>query len=353
MTDSRKFTLWAAGDAHVGSDLRGSDRRSLADALSQSEQGGEEGGPSFDWDVMLDIGDLSGSQTPPDDEEGQEVVSQYSVLTKHAREDIYNIVGNHDASGPTEETQWWFKKWVDPLGENTGFSGVDPAKRPYAIEGTWDRYKFEVGNIVFLAMGDRNDGGPPVGRGDKGGFPAGAVSLETFEWWCDQVLANQDKIVVAAHHHMLKGTTVASIDWVGVDEGYHGRFEAGAPIGASYLYWVGGEPDTGKFESFLADHPGAVDVWFGGHTHTNPEDTTGDKSHIEERWGTTFINCAAMSKHHGTKNIPMSRILTFAEGSDTLNIRCYMHTSDFAPQGWYPRAEREASLKLPFARETV
>ena len=347
--DKKTFTLWAAGDAHVGTDLRVGNRTSLADALVQSERGGDEGGPPFGWDIMLDIGDLSGSQTPPDDEEGEEVVRQYEVLAKHRREAVYNIVGNHDASGPNEETQWWFKKWVDPLGQNSSTSGVDAGQRPYRVEGEWDRYKFEVGNILFLAMGDRNDGGPPVGRGERGGFPAGAVTLETFEWWCDQILSNPDRIIVSAHHNMLKGTTVASLDWIGVDEGYHGRFEEGAPIGASYLYWVGGEPDTGKFEKFLADHPGAVDVWLGGHTHTNPEDTTGGMSHIEKKWGTTFVNCAALSRHHGKKNVPMSRLLTFTEGESNLNLRCYLHTCDFARQGWYDRAEQNASLKVEFA----
>ena len=86
--------------------------------------GGDEGGPPFDWDIMLDVGDLSGSQTPPDDDEGREVVSQYAVSTKHRREDFYNLVGNHDASGANEPTQWWFRKWVDPTGENSEYSGV-------------------------------------------------------------------------------------------------------------------------------------------------------------------------------------------------------------------------------------
>ena len=99
--DPRTFSLWAAGDAHVGTDLRVSGRRSLAAALTQSERGGGDGGPAFHWDIMLDIGDLSGSQTPPSDEEGEEVVRQYSALTIHNRADIYNIVGNHDQSfGP-------------------------------------------------------------------------------------------------------------------------------------------------------------------------------------------------------------------------------------------------------------
>jgi hypothetical protein len=126
--------------------------------------------------------------------------------------------------------------------------------------------------VLFLMMGDRNDGGPPVGRGTRGGYPAGAVTLETFEWWVDQVESNQDKIIISAHHHMLKETTVASGEWEGVNNGYHGRFEDGAPIGASYLYFVSGEPDSGRFEGYLAEHPGAIDLWLGGHTHTNPDD---------------------------------------------------------------------------------
>ena len=145
----RTFKLWAGGDAHVGTDLARVNRRSLADAILQAEQGGADGGPPFEWDIMLDIGDLSGSQTPPDDEEGEEVVRQYSASTKHPREDFYNIVGNHDASGPDEPCQWWFRKWVDPTGENSEYSGVHADRRPYPIEGTWERYSFQVEMSCF------------------------------------------------------------------------------------------------------------------------------------------------------------------------------------------------------------
>ena len=249
------FKLWAGGDAHVGTDLERANRRSLAEAILQSEQGGAEGGPPFDWDIMLDVGDLSGSQTPPDDDEGRVVARQYAASTKHRREDFYNLVGNHDASGAGEETQWWFRKWVDPTGENSEYSSVHADRRPYRIDGTWERYSFRVGNILFLVMGDRNDGGPPVGRGVRGGYPAGAVTRETFEWWRENVEANPDKIIVSAHHHMLKETTVASGPWEGVDGGYHGRFEDGAPIGASYLYFVDDVPDAQAFEKHLAENP--------------------------------------------------------------------------------------------------
>ena len=86
-----KMTLvvWATADAHVGTDIK-YDRRSLAEAILQSELGGDEGGPAFDWDIMLHLGDLSGAQTSPNDEEGAEVVRQFAASTKHPREDFYN-----------------------------------------------------------------------------------------------------------------------------------------------------------------------------------------------------------------------------------------------------------------------
>jgi len=101
---SREFRLWAAGCAHVHTDKRRG-RLSLVDAITDSEEGGDEGGPSFDWDIMLHLGDLKGNQDTPDDEDAQEVLRQFAASQKHSREDFYNLLGNHDASGPDEPEQ--------------------------------------------------------------------------------------------------------------------------------------------------------------------------------------------------------------------------------------------------------
>ena len=351
MTD--EFRLWASGCCHVGTDLRVSGRESLAEAIRQAEDGGEEGGLPFDWDIAVHLGDFSGNQEPPDDEEGAEVVRQFGASTKHPREDFYCIVGNHDASGVDELCQWWFRKWVDPTGEHTEHSGVDPSRRPYPVEGEWDRYSFRVGDILFLMMGDRNDGGPPVGRGKRGGYPAGAVTGETFEWWKQMVEQNQDCVIISTHHHMLKETTIASGPYEGFvkDENgqwkgkYHGYFPDGGPEGASYLYFVDGKPDAQAFEGYLAEHPGAIDLWLGGHTHTHPDDREGGRSHIETKWGVNFINVCALTRHHANKTtVPLSRLLTFTKGSKEVRVQCYLHTADCAPQGWYPPAERTITI---------
>jgi hypothetical protein len=353
----RTFRIWAASDPHVGRDIRYS-RESLAEAIRDSEQQGTNEVAAFNWDIGLMLGDFSGAHLSPDDAEGAEVVRQFGALRKHRREDIYELVGNHDANTPDEPTQWWFKKWIDPLGENTKNSGVDKSRRPYAIDGTWERYSFRVGNMLFLMMGDRNDGGPPVGRAKTGGgYPSGAVTGETFEWWKRQVEANPGAIIITAHHHMLKETTVASGPWEGYTRGadgawvmhLHGYVADGGPEGASYLYWVDGKPDAQAFEKYLAAHPGAIDFWLGGHTHTNPDDRTGGRSHIEKKWGSNFVNCAALTKHMAHKgSAPMSRLFTFADGSDEVLIQCYLHTDQHAPKGWYQPAERRVRIGRAF-----
>jgi hypothetical protein len=356
MTRGKSFQVWCMGDAHVGRDIKHG-RESLAEPLQQSEHGGDDGGPAFDWDIAINVGDYSGEIGLPQDPEGQEIVRQFSVLKKHPREAIYSVCGNHDRSGLDEPDGHWFRKWIDPVGESTATSGVDAACMPFPVTGTWERYSFQAGNILFLMMSDVNELSQSVGRGTLGGNPGGVVRKETFEWWLDHVRSNPDKIIVTAHHYVLKETTVASGDWEGMRKGpdgnwtmdYHRYFEQGTPVGASYLYWVAGQRDSGLFERTLEQTPGCVDLWLGGHTHAAPDDCKGRKSKIETRWGTTFVNVCPLTRFLVPEHSrPHSRLLTFEEGSAEVKIQCYMHTSEYRPQGWYEEAERTVKLKHAF-----
>ena len=348
--------LWTFSDTHVGTD-KSQGRESLIDSIGHSEFGGADGGPPFDWDLALDLGDMSGGQATPEDDEGEEIVRQFAAaLKKHEREQIYSLCGNHDRSGLDEPQNWWWRKWLDPTGEDPEHSRIDRHNRPYAIEGTWERYSFQVGNVLFLMMSDINEPSQKVGRGTLGGNPSGVVSGETFAWWKRMVEANQDKIIVSAHHYLLKNTTVATGEWEGMRrdaEGkwvshYHGYKELGSPKGASYLYWVDSRPDAQAFERYLEQNPGAIDVWLGGHTHTHPDDTYGGKSHVEKKWGVWFVNVSALSRFHARKTtLPMSRVWTI-DGNDAL-VRCYLHSSQHAPQGWYEKAEQPFKLAKPFS----
>jgi hypothetical protein len=107
-----------------------------------------------------------------------------------------------------------------------------------------------------------------------------------------------------------------------------------------------------RFERYLESHPGAVDIWLGGHTHTFPDDTYGGKSHVERKWGTNFVNCAQLSKYHSFVTCPpMSRYFTFTVGSPLVRVQCYLHDDSYARQGWYTRAERTLELSKPFFKD--
>ncbi|MDE0165858.1 MAG: twin-arginine translocation signal domain-containing protein [Bryobacterales bacterium] len=355
-TSTDTLRLWAFSDAHVGSDRRYGNRESLVEAVQQSEFGTPDGAPPFEWDLAVDLGDQSGAQHLPGDDEGAEVVRQFTKgLREHKREDVYSVCGNHDRSGIDEPKNWWWRKWLDPMGEFTRFSGVDASKRTYPTSGTWERYSLQVGNVLFLMMSDINEPTQRPGRDLLGGNPGGVVSGETFAWWKNMVEANQDKIIVSTHHYMLKNTTVASGEWEGMRKGasglwrshYHGYKPLGTPRGASYLYWVDSMPDAQAFEKYLEAHPGAIDLWLGAHTHTYPDDTYGGKSHVETRWGVHFVNVSALARHHARlTTVPMSRYFTFA--GNELRARCYLHTCDYAASGWYPKAERRLRLRKAF-----
>jgi len=220
-----------------------------------------------------------------------------------------------------------------------------------------------VGNLLFLMMSDINEPSQKVGRGTLGGNPGGVVSGDTFRWWEKQVEENRSSIIISAHHYVLKNTTVASGDWEGMRRGkdgswqswYHGYYPRGTPQGASYLYWVGSQPDSGAFEGVLAAAPSSVAIWLGAHTHTTPDDTYGGRSHIETRWGTTFINVAELTRHHGTpeNQVPRSWLLTFTDGSDEVVARCYLHGNEYAPQGWYDKVIRVIKLTRPFTMSSA
>ena len=347
----QQFRIWASGCPHCAADLR-KGRESLADAIRQSER-------DMQWDIALSLGDYCAEHGLPTDREGLEIVRQFGALTRHRREDVYTLCGNHDRGAPDEPEGAWFRRWIDPMGENTAISGVDRARYRFPVHGSFERYWFEFGNVRVLMMSDINEATQRPGRGVLGGNPGGVVSEETFDWWVDQVERHhQDRIIVTAHHYVLKDTTVASGEWEGMKRGadgrwctdYHGYFEAGTPHAASYLYWVGGQGGTNRFERWLTQHPGAVDLWLGAHTHTNPDDTRGGKSHIETRYGGThFINVAALTRWFVFDHaIPHSRLLTFEAGSDGLQVDCYMHTDEYRQQGFYPEKRRVLPLSKPF-----
>ncbi len=368
----QEFRVWAAGDSHVPKDLKFG-RESLAEAIRQSEgfpAGGKRAAPGFSWDIMIDTGDLSASQFPPSEEDGRILVRQYRALRKHYREDVYNVPGNHDGMYYDRGIGTWFQRWADPLGQHTESSGVDARRRRFPVEGTWERYKFQTGNVLFLMLADRNSAPSPVGRGhsrqkQQGGFPAGAVTRDTFDWWKQQVLDNQNRIIITVHHHVLRDTTTRSS--FGGGRGFHGH--SGGVEGSGYLYFIieNDDPENFRYTTSTPEHPGpfevfldrfqqeqgraAIDLWIGGHSHAmGPEQIFQGRGLTERRWGVTFIQVSALTAHHAG-GVPMSRLLTFSDDSDRLAVDLYVHQSrgkEHAPVGWHAGAARTVALRHRF-----
>jgi hypothetical protein len=211
-------------------------------------------------------------------------------------------------------------------------------------------------------MSDRNDLPVPVGRGKRGGYPAGAVTRETFEWWRDRVESNHDSIIICAHHHMLRETTVGSGDWEGVIKKPDGSYEAplptvfkktrASPSRALRIFTISTTSPRPWPSSAISKHIQGRSICGSEATRTtNPDDDFNDRTHIERKWGATFINCCALTRFHGSeRSRPMSRLLTFTEGGAEVRVQCYLHTDTHAPQGWYPKAERVIQLGKPFTK---
>lgn len=343
------FVWWSISDPHLQTDLPG--YRSLESAILDSTNGGTQGGESFAWDIATVAGDWTGTVCPTDSD-GQDLIDQWAGAGADPNY-FYGVIGNHDAN--TSDNAW-FEKWVDPLGQHTAFSLVDNTKRPYAVQGTWEHYSFEVGNILFLMLSDRNEGPPPFGRLCSAGYPSGRMSLETYNWWVQQVDSHPNHIIITISHQALFETTV----YTGFDEGYlqgiHGGHSWADRRGSSMIYAIDnwtidgldenevyiGQRDFG-FVRYLQDHPGAIDLWIHGHTHHNlyPGITFNGRSEIESKYGVTFINTGALTIKHGGPLAPYSRLFEFYAQSSTVRMRTYMHTNAWAgaPEGFYAPAE--------------
>jgi hypothetical protein len=264
--EAKSFDLWVISDQHVGTDKAASEgiqhglvgfrpppvrAESLATALRQSEEGGAFGGLSFNWDIALNLGDYAGFWDAPEDEQGREVVRQYSVLKKHRREQVYNIA----ATRPPP----------DRIGQviavahhqETDIADLEGVSLPGAVDRVRTLVRIDARGLRVLPDRVAPFAEPPVGllalvrgvsmlrgvvvAGDIVDLLAGAVTPETFAWWTSHVeSAGKDEIIITGAHHMLRETTVGSGDYEGVSRNPDGTFRSGryhgpdgAPEGAS------------------------------------------------------------------------------------------------------------------------
>jgi len=149
-------------------------------------------------------------------------------------------------------------------------------------------YSFTKGNILFILMSD-----------EVGGKPT-EISDETFEWWKNLVINNQDKIIVVVTHAPLEGS--------GIPFSIHPDRQI---------------KDSHRFAEVLKKYK--VDMWFSGHLHI-PHSLAGNIERKDKYNGTIFVNVSSIrSELLGLKKSE-SRIVTFVCGSDKVYIESRNHS---------------------------
>ena len=103
-SSEKQFTIWAFSDPHVGTDISFG-RSSLSDAIDQSE-GRDPQSPGFHWDMAVDLGDDSGSQVLPDDDEGRLWVEQIGALRSSKLKDIPGSVVSYEHASHLENATY-------------------------------------------------------------------------------------------------------------------------------------------------------------------------------------------------------------------------------------------------------
>jgi hypothetical protein len=139
-------------------------------------------------------------------------------------------------------------------------------------------YTFAWGNVVFLMLSNEAPG--------KRTF----ISDETFAWWKEQVVENQDKILITVTHAALKGSGLAA-----------------AGLGKLQII------DSPRFIRVLQEY--TMDIWISGHSHL-PGWLPRMHHRNDRLQGTFFIDLGAIRKDFLTG--VESRFLYFEEGSDQL-----------------------------------
>jgi hypothetical protein len=344
----RDFPIWFFGCPHTPAD-KANGRNSISQSIFEVER--------FRPKYAFSGGDYWSNQgsaeltNPADVLSGQDIAAQLGSGTILTREMIDEGIGNHDAGVNNYDV---YRRYVDPMGENTAYSGVNNALRPYPRTGDWRRRATLIGNVLFLIIPDANgDGCSPCGfpAAPTGGYPSGSWLEADYLWFEAQVLANTGKTIIVITHHLLKNTTIATGDFEGVNGGFHGS--TGQPIASGNLYNIivdstTFEADQSRIQTFLNANPGAVSAWIAEHTHYNVGETYAGRTwYFVDANGMYNINPGGLTRFHVVKQ-PQSGVGFFREGSATMKFIKMHHGGYYRYPGLDSAYVLNVPLRYPF-----
>ena len=171
-------------------------------------------------------------------------------------------------------------------------------------------YSVEVGNLLILFMSDEDS------------YPPTFISDDTFNWWKNQVIENQDKIIITLTHGYPKNSRL---------------FMARMVESRTIL-------DSKRFEDVLREYK--VHLWLAAHTHI-PSFWGFNESTVKKFNNITFINVARIRRD--LKCNPESRIIILQNNSPVMTIR----TRDHHKKKYVRRREMSVNLGKNFTFDNV
>jgi len=187
----------------------------------------------------------------------------------------------------------YIKEWHEIIGNHD--YKTDKGKIFQAKLKEKPNYTVEKGNILFIFMSNEDRGKATV------------ITDETFEWWKDLVVKNQDKIIVTVTHAPLDGSGITF-----------------SGLKARQIV------DSKRFREVLKQYK--VDAWLSGHLHL-PQELFGTIVKQKKLNGTVFIEISSIRPDLGGLKESQSRVLTFACGSDKMLVRSRNHERRFYTPG--------------------
>lgn len=366
--------IWMIGDPHLGTDMARADPWNGVERAMNDFKNAADGGERLDWDIAICVGDITGfGFEKVSGEESTETTGSYAGqgIGRVWREafdyygtdinSVYTVTGNHDSGDTLQQIGQaggleFIDLYADPFTENSTTSGI--TTRPYPVtKHRSDIGSFNIGNVVFALIHDRNDAKFPAGRSTVSqGHPAGTYTLQAINIFDSLVNSNPQATVIGVAHHLLENTTTYTA--FGEEEevsntayGLHGNHSWMDQYRGSYAAIVWDESQdyddndayrttdgynlaqeeitpfaAGFKETLIAanDHH----LWLAGHTH--PSTTAWDNYNgrqmavwYDDSFG--VVNCGALTRYHGPSPQQYSRIIHLYDGHRTARIQTYSH----------------------------
>ncbi len=204
------------------------------------------------------------------------------------------IVAGDIVNETTEETFDWYlqtrntsyiEEWYEIIGNHDLKTDMGKLFREKLREEV--NYSILKGNILFIFMSDSERGKPTE------------ISDETFTWWKNLVINNQDKIIVVTTHAPLE--------------------DSGIPFSSFRDRQV---INSERFTNVLKEYQ--VDLWLSGHLHL-PHSIMNNIVEKDKFEGTIFVHISSIRPELIGIKESESRVLTFACGSDQVLIRSRNH----------------------------